>query len=360
MINKITEYLKNKKIIILGFGIEGQSTYNFIRKHLKDKKITIQYSEKDINIIDELLKIDSNLKIVKEENYLKTIEKYDLIIKSPGISFKNIDISKFINKITSQLQLFLEFSENFTIGITGTKGKSTTSSLIYKMLEEQDKDVILLGNIGKPIFNEIDKIYKNTIVVLEISSHQLEYIRSSTNIAILLNIYEEHLDHYESFEKYIEAKFKLITYQKENDTAIVSLDNEAINNIEYKHKENDYGISLKNNDENMTHNKIYLKNELIYHNYKVIYNSNCPRKLKGKHNLNNVMFVLAVSNILKLNSNKTIKTIGNFETLEHRMEYVGNFEEVDYYNDSIATIPEATIESIKTLERVNTLLIRRK
>lgn len=356
MISKLIEYLENKKIIILGFGVEGQSTYNFIRKYMKDMPLTIEHNDN----IDDILKEDKNLKFISEENYLQDLEHYDIIIKSPGISFKNIDISKFKDKITSQLQLFLEFTDFFTIGITGTKGKSTTSSLIYKILEEQEKEAVLLGNIGTPIFDEIDKLSTNTIVVLEISSHQLEYIKASTNIAILLNIYEEHLDHYESFEKYIEAKFNLIRYQKDNDTAIINLDSEIINNIKYKYKANDYGITLNDNDQNMAHNKIYLKNELVYYNDKVIYNSNCKRKLKGQHNLNNIMFALAVSNILKLNANKTIKTIENFDALEHRMEYVGNFDEVDYYNDSIATIPEATIESIKALENVNTLLVRRK
>lgn len=356
MINKLIEYLENKKIIILGFGIEGQSTYNFIRKYMKNIPLAIEHNES----IDDILTQDKNVKFISEENYVQELENYDLIIKSPGISFKNIDISKFKDKITSQLQLLLEFTDVFTIGITGTKGKSTTSSLIYKMLEEQGKETVLLGNIGTPIFDEIDKLTKNTIVVLEISSHQLEYIKSSTNIAILLNIYEEHLDHYESFEKYIQSKFNLIRYQKENDIAIINLDNENINNIEYKYKSNDYGISLNDDDKNMIHNKIYLKNELVYHNYKVIYNSNSKRKLKGQHNLNNIMFVLAVSNILKLNANKTIKTIENFDALEHRMEYVGNFDGIDYYNDSIATIPEAAIESIKSLGNVNTLLVRRK
>ena len=137
---------------------------------------------------------------------LDDLEKYDIIIKSPGISFAKIDISKFRDKISSQMELFMQFFSNYTIGITGTKGKSTTSSLIYSILKEQNKDCLLLGNIGKPIFEYVDKINENTILVLEMSAHQLEFMTHSPNIAILLNVFEEHLDHYKSYEDYIKAK----------------------------------------------------------------------------------------------------------------------------------------------------------
>lgn len=362
MIDKILKYLKNKKIIILGFGLEGQSTYNFIRKYLKDIKITIQYSNKDILMIDKCLEEDNNLILLKEEEYLSKINNYDIIIKSPGISFKGVDISSFKNKITSQLQLFLEFSENFTIGITGTKGKSTTSSLIYKILQDQNKASVLLGNIGIPIFDYIEELSKDTIVVLELSSHQLEYIKLSTNIAILLNIYEEHLDHYESLEKYIEAKFNIFKYQNKNDIAIFNLDNLMMKKYNYNYnQETSYAVSINNLNNLQTYtNKIYIKDDFIYYNDEIIYDINSSRKLQGNHNLNNIMFVLAVSIILKLNIKETIKTINDFNALEHRIEYVGNFNQIDYYNDSIATIPEATIESIKALKNVNTLIVRRE
>jgi len=120
-----------------------------------------------------------------------------------------MDITEYAHKITSQLELFLEFFNAFTIGITGTKGKSTTSSLIYQMLQDQNRRSILLGNIGKPVFDFLEDFQTDTIVVLEMSSHQLEYMKKSPNIAILLNIYEEHLDHYNSFNEYAPATFMI-------------------------------------------------------------------------------------------------------------------------------------------------------
>ena len=206
MINDLIEYFKNKKVLILGFGREGQSTYKVIRKYLKDQKIYIADQKEDLQATSKILQNDNNVEFICGENYLENLESYDIIMKSPGISFAKIDIKKYAHKIKSQLELLLEFFNVFTIGITGTKGKSTTSSLIYNVLKKQNVNCMLLGNIGIPAFDYIDKLKENMTIVLEMSSHQLEYMKLSPNIAILLNIYEEHLDHYKSFEEYAEAK----------------------------------------------------------------------------------------------------------------------------------------------------------
>ncbi len=357
MIDEIISFLEEKKIAILGFGLEGKSTYNFIRKYLPEKELDVRYNKENEEEEKEYLNRDKNLSFITGDRYLEGLEEYDIILKSPGISFKNIDISKFKDKIFSELELFLEHSKSFTIGITGTKGKSTTSSLIYEILKNQNKDVELLGNIGTPIFDEIDKIRKDTITVLEISSHALEYIKRSPNISILLNLYEEHLDHYKSFEEYGDAKFNIFKFQNKEDIAIFNLENEQMRKKNYPYKKTDYGITINNIENRVTENTVYIEENYIYCNNKKIYNTNDVRKLKGNHNLNDIMFVLAVNDILKLDLSETIKTINEFNPLEHRLEYVGTYANVDYYNDSIATIPEATMESIKALENVNTLIV---
>ncbi len=357
MIKEIIDFLSNKKIIILGFGLEGKSTYNFIRKNLPTKQLDIRYNKENIEEEREYLNKDKFISFITGEDYLKDLEKYDVILKSPGISFKDIDISKFEDKIFSQLELFLEFTKSHTIGITGTKGKSTTSTLIYEMIKNQGKSVELLGNIGTPIFDELEKIKEDTIVVLEISSHALQYVKKSPQISILLNLYEEHLDHYKSFKEYGDAKFNIFKFQNEDDVAIFNLENEEISKRNYPFKKTDYAITINNFANNLTNNTIYKNESYIYYNNKKIYNVDLSRKLKGNHNLNNIMFILAVSNILNLDLNKTVQTISEFNPLEHRLEYVGKFDDVEYYNDSIATVPEATIESIKALENINTLIV---
>ena len=347
MINDLVKYLKGKKIIILGFGREGKSTYKFIRKYLKEQTIYIADQKED----DDFLENDKNAVYISGKAYLKNLEEYDLIIKTPGISFVGIDTSKYIHKIKSQLELLLEFFNVFTIGVTGTKGKSTTSSLIYTILKEQNVKTMLLGNIGTPAFDYIDKIDKETVLVLEMSSHQLEYMELCPNIAILLNIYPEHLDHYASFEKYAQAKCNIFKNQKEADYFIYNLDNEVLQKFVESPKAKTYGVSLKESGD------ICIKNNYVYFKEKPIYNIKSPRKLIGEYNLNNIMFALGVSRILKLDLDKTIKTIENFEPLHHRLEFVGKYNDISYYDNSIGTIPMATMEAVKVLKNVDTLII---
>lgn len=355
MTEKLVEYLKNKKIAILGLGREGKSTYTFLRSHFPHKSITICDQNEEIKKRED----DGNDNIIWKlgADYLTGLEEYDLVIKTPGISLKNENIEKWKDKITSQLELLLRFIPIFTIGVTGTKGKSTTSSLVYEVLKQQGKEPILIGNIGKPAFDEIEKMKQGQMVVIEMSSHQLEYMDISPNIAILLNIFEEHLDHYRSFVDYAKAKYHIGEYQTEKDAFLYNADNEEIRKLyqEKPLKSECYAISrLEKKKEKHT---VYKKEGKIYFDTKEIYEENMPRHLVGEHNLQDIMFVLAVSEILKLDLKKTQETIQNFMPLPHRMEYVGKYDGVFYYNDSIATIPQATIEAVTALKEVSTLII---
>ena len=212
MYKKIIEFLKDKKIAILGFGMEGKSTYLFIRKYLSDKELTIIDKNNVMEYSKELLENDRNLDIIYGDNYLNNLEIYDIIIKSPGISFKDIDTSLILDKIYSQLELLLMVNAKNVIGITGTKGKSTTSTLIYNVLKEQNKDVILAGNIGIPVLDEIENYKEDTIIVVEMSSHQLEFVAHSPHIGIILNLYEDHLDHAGSVSHYHNIKMHMFDY----------------------------------------------------------------------------------------------------------------------------------------------------
>lgn len=353
MINDLISYFQDKKILILGFGREGKSTYNLIRKYLKNQFLYIADGKEKFEENYDFLQEDKNVICISGEKYLDNLKDYDIIMKSPGISFVGVDTREFISKVKSQLELLLEFFDVFTIGITGTKGKSTTTSLIYNILKQQNVKCMLLGNIGIPVFDYIDEVQDDMTLVLEMSSHQLEYMELSTNIAILLNVFEEHLDHYDSFEKYIEAKCNIFKYQKEDDYFLYNADNEnlkaCIKNVNGK----EYKVSLSGKSES----NIYIKNNKVFFEDKAIYDINEPRNLLGDYNLNNIMFALGVSEILKLDINKTIKTISEFKTLKHRLEFIGKYNDVLYYDNSIATVPMAVIESVKALGNVSTLII---
>lgn len=348
MYNKIIDFLKNKNIAIVGFGKEGKSTYKFIRKYLENQKLTI--IDGNVNLLNnnEELKSDENLDIVVGEGYLNNLEQYDLIIKSPGVKFKDIDISKFEEKITSQIGLILDFFKENIIGITGTKGKSTTTTLINEVLKEQGYDSYLLGNIGIPIFDYVDKFNDKSILVIEMAALQLEYVKSSPHIGIILNLFEEHLDFFKSKDHYFKAKMKMFEHQNNNDYGIYTSINETLNNYV---KEGNYDTNLID-----INKELCIENDYVVFNKKKIYNTNDERNLLGNHNLSNIMFVLRLSELMNLDLNKTIKTINNFKSLEHRMEYVGLCDGIKYYNDSIATIPDATINCCEALKEVDTII----
>lgn len=350
MINNIVEYLSDKKIAILGFGMEGKSTYSFIRKYL-DISLTIIDKNNPYDNMTELNN-DPNIEVVYGDNYLDNLDKYDLVIKSPGVITKDIDVSNI--KFTSQLELLLKYHKDHVIGITATKGKSTTSTLTYEILKACGVDTILVGNIGKAIFEEIENIKEETFVVVEMSALQLEFVDVSPHIGVIINLYEDHLDHAGTVEHYHANKLNIFKYQDKNDYAIYCKDIEPLNSyIDDRYKAIKYGIDFNSNyDVNVTSiigNYVCLNNEQIY-------DINSNRLLLGDHNLRNIMIVLTIARILNLDMNKVIDTINSFKGLEHRLEYVGKYNDIIYYNDAIATIPDATINAIKSLKKVDTLI----
>ena len=216
MIDSIFRRLRGKKILVAGFGREGKSTLNFLNKFLPNAVIGVaDMNESALQMLD-----NKRYNLYYGENYLDAASDYDIVIKTPGISVKDINIE--YSKISSQTDLFLEAFHNQVIGVTGTKGKSTTSTLIYHLLKESGKDVILAGNIGIPVFDCIGNINKRTIIVYELSAHQLQFIGRSPHVGVLLNVFEEHLDHFGTFEKYKEAKINVLRYMKDNDIAVLN------------------------------------------------------------------------------------------------------------------------------------------
>lgn len=350
-IPQIVQHFKNKTILIVGFGREGKSTYNFIRKHLPAQHITIA-DKNEISISD------LNLTINTGDDYLKDLNQYDLIFKTPGISLAHLNDCVDISKITSQTDIFLQWYGNQNIGVTGTKGKSTTASLIYHILKKSKKDVLFGGNIGIPLFDLIPSIHCNTIIVSELSAHQLEFIHKSPHISVLLNLFQEHLDHFKTVENYFNAKWNINKYQVEGDLFISNNDDNFIENYQnWNSKTTNLGFSQSNVIENGAYldtNQIIIKaNTKIEHSFSIKDLSNLP----GEHNLNNIMAAILACKSMGISLLEIEKHIKSFLGLEHRIEFVGKFDGVDYYNDSISTIPEATISALKALGNVNTLIL---
>lgn len=317
MFDLILNRLRGKRILILGFGREGRSSLAFVQKYLPEAEVAVA----DKNAMDGVKHAG--------DNYLQAVYNYDIVIKTPGISLKDFDARGV--EITSQTDLFLSQFHGQTIGITGTKGKSTTTSLIHHLLKASGRDAILTGNIGIPCFDIMEQIHEDSIVVYELSAHQLEYVHNSPRVGVLLNVFEEHLDHFGTFERYKHAKFNLLRYMGADDFAVVheSLMMETlalgVNNVTFSRM--DYDI-----DEDAL-------------------------PILGPHNYMNAKAALCACAAYGVDVLELMPHLYTFKPLEHRLERVGTFGGVTFVNDSISTIPQATIAACETLGKVDFLLL---
>ncbi len=338
MLDKIYEKLNGKKVLLLGFGREGKATYRLIRRKL-DMPLTIA----DKNPVD--MRELTGVTVISGEDYQKTLKDYDVIIKSPGIVLEDKS-PEILEKVTSQTELFISVFRNQVVGITGTKGKSTTTTLIYHIIKSVHENTLLMGNIGIPAFDQADKINEDTVIVYELSCHQLEYINVSPKVSVFLNLFEEHLDHYGTFENYKKAKENIAKYQSEEDVLIC---NEL--NIPEGVKSNLIKASFDGvSDVYAKDNSVFLKGEELEIPVDEI-------KLKGRHNLYNIAVAFAVCSEMGVSKEDFIKALKSYETLPHRLQNIGTFNGITFYNDSISTIGETAIQAIKSLKKVGTLLL---
>ncbi len=328
MIESIFRRLRGKRILIAGFGREGKSTLSFLQKFLPHAIVGIadknEYAFHDVD--------KERYELFSGDDYLYAASEYDIVIKTPGISLKDVDID--LSKVSSQTDMFLEAYHDQVIGVTGTKGKSTTSTLIYHLLKESGKDVIIAGNIGIPVFDCIRNIKRGTIIVYELSAHQLQYINRSPHVGVLLNVFEEHLDHFGTFERYKDAKVNVLRYMDHADVAVLN---------------NKLCFELASLDKRYVDFENYNFND---------YNINWDKlPLLGNHNKMNVKAALCACYSFGLSVEDLIPHLYTFRPLEHRQEFVGTYHDVRFYNDSISTIPQATIAALTTITNVDFLLL---
>lgn len=354
---KILERINNNSVLILGFGREGNSTYKFIRRHFPSKKLGIADLNPEIANHSVFLD-DKQLQFFTGAAYLEAIREYGLILKSPGIPLGKNFSTEIPGKISSQTDLFLASYGAHTIGITGTKGKSTTTSLIYHILKQSGKDVLLAGNIGIPPFDIMQNIHKKTFIVFEMSSHQLEHLHAAPHISVMLNLYPEHLDHYGTFGNYSMAKFNAALKQKSNDYFIYFNDDISIRRLIEMHPFQSHAIpySLQ---ENISGALIQGRQIILQEGMKkkVICSDYSTRDIKGNHNLLNIMAASVACSLSGISAEKMSESLATFKGLEHRIEFAGEFHGIRFYNDSIATIPEAVIQAIITLKDVDTIIL---
>lgn len=332
------------KIAIIGYGIEGQSCHKYFSSRGESVTICDKSTEIDIPV-----GTDSQL----GNNYLSNLDRFDLIIRSAGIN-RSIILGQNPNigaKISTVINQFMQHAPTRNIiGVTGTKGKGTTSTLISRIIKASGKNVWLGGNIGNSPLDFIDEVKKDDWVVLELSSFQLSDIQYSPHIAVCLMVVPEHLDWHEDLGDYTHSKSNLFKYQEEDDVAIYYVDNATSSQIAHSSRGRlipymaSPGAIVKENGD------IEIDSQFIC--------NVSDLKLLGKHNWQNVCAAITAVWQAGIHDANTINSVvTSFSGLPHRLEFIRELDGVKYYNDSFGTTPETAIVAIKSFKQPKILIL---
>ena len=349
-LEKFNNWIKNKKVAIIGLGVSNAPLIDYMQKLKANLTVFDNRAEEKIdkNILQKIEKY--NIKKQFGENYLSNLKDFDIIFKSPSCRPDLPEIEAEVKrgaKLTSEIELVLEFAPCKVIAVTGSDGKTTTTSLIYEILKNKYK-CYLGGNIGIPLFTEIAKMRPEDIIILELSSFQLMTMKTSPNIAVITNVTPNHLDIHKSYEEYIEAKANIFKNQTENDTLILNYDNEITKNFSKNAKSKVIFFSIK---EKLKNGVIYddgiikiVEDELRRHVIKLK-----DTRLRGIHNAANICAAIAATKDL-VEIEDQVTAIKNFKGVTHRLEFVREINNSKWYNDSIASSPTRTIAGLNSFE----------
>ena len=341
------EFIKNKNVAVVGIGVSNIPLIKFLVKlganvTAFDKKTKDELGD----IAEEFEKI--NVKLELGENYLDNLTGFDVVFKTPSMRI-DCDALLRVKKegayITSEMEEFVRYCRGKIFGITGSDGKTTTTTIISKLLIEQGYKTWVGGNIGNPLFANIEEIKEEDKVVLELSSFQLMTMNSPIDVAVVTNLAPNHLDMHKDMEEYIDSKKNIFLYQSENDILVINRENDITHNFVNEAKGKVVEFSSKREIEDGA----YLKNDVLYLNSKEI----CKKEdivIKGIHNVENYLAAfLATQNDVSIEVMK--KVAMNFTGVEHRCELVREVDGVKYYNDSIASSPTRTLAGLKAFEK---------
>lgn len=330
--------LQNKNLLIWGLGKEGLALTEFIKANVKYQNLYL-YNDSEIS--------QSALKIYHGKDIEELLNKVDVIIRSPGVSIYKDEIIQAKArgvKVTSSSDIFLsEMLKNHpqttVIGVTGSKGKSTTSSLLYHALQFLGKDVALGGNIGRPLIELLQE--EHDYVVCELSSYQCSDLSVSPKIVLFTNLFPEHIDWHRSHENYYCDKVHLVAHQQVEDVCFVNDKCEKL-------KKYCAAYSLPYQYYNKKEGFAEIDNVLCENGKPLLYIE--ESKLQGYHNLDNMAGVLSVIKYLGLDTNKAVESFKTFNGLPHRLQKVGEKNGILFINDSISTAPETAMAALKSFD----------
>lgn len=352
-LEEFNKFASGKKIAIIGLGVSNLPLLDYF--HDLACKISVfdnrVKEELDENIIEKIDKYD--IEYFGGENNLENLKGFQIIFRSPSVMPYRKEIKAEQERgafITSEIEMVIKLTPSKVIGITGTEGKTTTTSIIYEIIKKAGYKCFLGGNIGKPIFTQIKDMRPEDIIVLEMSSFQLTNMDVSPEISVVTNIFPDHLNVHSSYEEYREEKKNIFKHQNEKGMVILNYDNEYTREFA---KEANGKVIFFSSKEKLEDGFIYDNNDGI-----IKYCEDGVRrhlikrqdiKLRGIHNYENICTALAATSSL-VSLETAIEAIKEFNGVEHRLEFVREKNNVKWYNDSIGTSPASTIAGLNAFD----------
>ena len=364
MLDKIRQTVEGKRVLILGFGREGRSSLRLVSRAGGWTALAVA----DQAQVDPGREGGSaEVELITGSHYMdkEVLDSFDIVFKTPGIVLP-MEPERYACRFVSQTGLFIERFRDQIVGITGTKGKSTTSSLLYHILKETGEDTVLAGNIGIPVFDIAEDILPGEVIVLELSCHQLEHLKVSPHIAVLLNLYEEHLDHYGTMEKYVRAKQNIYAWQTEDDILVCNVDvmpgrviagaGEASACVPCR-SEIISAVLVPEGQKATGAGDIEVAGPAVRYRGSGLRIPEEGISLFGHHNYFDIGVVYGICKEFSMTDEKFLRALRTFQTLPHRLQYLGTKSGLRFYDDSISTIGETAVQALESVKNVDSILI---
>ncbi|AYE34491.1 UDP-N-acetylmuramoyl-L-alanine--D-glutamate ligase [Clostridium septicum] len=341
------EFIKGKNVAVVGIGVSNIPLINFLFKLGSTVTAFDKKSEAELGDIVNEFK-EKGIKLELGERYLDNLTGFDVVFKTPSMRIDCNALVKIKNEgayITSEMEEFVRYCKGKVYGVTGSDGKTTTTTIVSKLLEAEGYKTWVGGNIGTPLFSQIEEIKEDHMVVLELSSFQLMTMNSPIDVAIATNLAPNHLDMHKNMNEYIDAKKNIFLYQNKDNVLVVNRENEITYNFEKEAKGEVREFSSKREIKNGAYYKdgrLYLEGKEVCKKDDIV--------IKGMHNVENYLasFIATKDDV----SIETMKKVAEtFAGVEHRCELVRELNGVKYYNDSIASSPTRTLAGLFAFEK---------
>ncbi len=347
--DKYLQNIKNKNIAVIGIGVSNTPLIELLAQNGANVTAFDKKTAKDLGETYESLK-SIGIKFVLGESYLDSVDGFDIIFRSPGVHPDKPALVRAVQngaELTSEMEVFFNFCPCKIIAITGSDGKTTTTTLVYEILKTAGFTCHLGGNIGRPLLCDIPNINESDIAIVELSSFQLMTMKQSPYISAITNITPNHLDMHTDMDEYVKAKTNIFEYQAQSDICILNADDEICSDFSPNSTLFQFSMNTK------VQNGAYLKGDdivLVQNGAETVVMKTSDIKIVGRHNIANFLTALCITS--PLCDNKNVKTVAqNFGGVAHRIELVRTLDGVSYYNDSIASSPTRTIAGLRSFDK---------